>query len=78
MIMNDAGTVLSGALRYFVTVCLSYQSESVSALHCSGLQIRGCDPNKLSYFSTKVYNVGTQKNCLNETMLLSTINICLD
>ena len=25
-----------------------------------------------SYFSTKTYVVGTQKNCLNETVLLST------
>ena len=29
-----------------------------------------------SYFSTKTYVVGTQKNCLNETVLLSTQNIC--
>ena len=30
----------------------------------------------LSYFSTKTYVVGTQKNRLNETVLLSTQNIC--
>ena len=29
-----------------------------------------------SYFSTKTYAVGTQKNCLNETVLLSTKNMC--
>ena len=29
-----------------------------------------------SYFSTKTYAVGTQKNRLNETILLSTENIC--
>ena len=29
-----------------------------------------------SYFSTKTYVVGTQKNRLNETVLLSTPNIC--
>ena len=29
-----------------------------------------------SYFSTKTYVVGTQKNRLNETILLSTQNIC--
>ena len=29
-----------------------------------------------SYFSTETYVVGTQKNCLNETVLLSTQNIC--
>ena len=27
---------------------------------------------KNSYFSTKTYVVGTQKNCLNETVFLST------
>ena len=31
-----------------------------------------------SYFSTKTYVVGTQKNRLNEMVLLSTQNICLD
>ena len=30
----------------------------------------------ISYFSTKIYVVGTQKNRLNETVLLSTQNIC--
>ena len=28
------------------------------------------------YFSTKTYVVGTQKNHLNETVVLSTHNIC--
>ena len=38
-----------------------------------------CVPNnQLSYFSTKTYVVGTQKNHLNETVLLSTQNICLN
>ena len=31
---------------------------------------------QFSYFSTKTYVVGTQKNRLNETVLLSTQNIC--
>ena len=36
-----------------------------------------CVTEKLfSYFSTKTYVVGTQKNRLNETVLLSTQNIC--
>ena len=36
-----------------------------------------CIPKNLfSYFSTKTYVVGTQKNRLNETVLLSTQNIC--
>ena len=30
------------------------------------------------YFSSKAYVVGTQKNCLNETVLLSTQNTCLN
>ena len=30
----------------------------------------------LSYFSTKTYVVGTQKNRINETVLLSTQDIC--
>ena len=30
------------------------------------------------YFSTKTYVVGIQKNRLNETVLLSTQNICLN
>ena len=30
----------------------------------------------LFYFSSKTYVVGTQKNRLNETVLLSTKNIC--
>ena len=29
-----------------------------------------------SYFSTQPYDVGTQKNRLNQTVLLSTLNIC--
>ena len=33
-----------------------------------------CETKK-SYFSTKTYVVGTQKNRLNETALLSTLNI---
>ena len=32
--------------------------------------------NYFSYFSNKTYVVGTQKNHLNETVLLSTQNIC--
>ena len=34
--------------------------------------------NYFSYFSTKTYVVGTQKNGLNKTVLLSTQNICLN
>ena len=31
---------------------------------------------QVSYFSTKAYVVGTQKNCLNKMVLLSTKSIC--
>ena len=31
---------------------------------------------EFSYFSTKTYVVGTQKNCLNERIILSTLIIC--
>ena len=34
--------------------------------------------NYFSHFSTKTYVVGTQKNCLIETILLSTPNTCLN
>ena len=37
--------------------------------------IRPLTENLFSYFSTKTYFVGTQKNRLNETVLLSTQNI---
>ena len=34
--------------------------------------------NYFSYFSTKTYAVGTQKDHLNETVLLSTLYKCLN
>ena len=34
--------------------------------------------NQFSYFSAKTYVVGTQKNRLNERILLSTQNTCLN
>ena len=34
--------------------------------------------NYFLYFSSKTYVVGTQKNRLNETVLLSTQNTCLN
>ena len=40
---------------------------------------KSCVPeNYFSYFSTRTYVVGTQKNHLDETVLLSTRNICLN
>ena len=34
--------------------------------------------NDFSHFLTKTYVLGTQKNLLNETVLLSTQNTCLE
>ena len=44
----------------------------------AGPQIRVCNEKLFSYFSTKTYVVGTQKNRLNETVLLRTQNTCLN
>ena len=38
----------------------------------AGLQIRVCNIKLFSYFSTKTYVVGTLKNRLDETVLMST------
>ena len=37
-----------------------------------------CVTDFFFYFSTKTYVLGTQKNRLNETVLLSVHNICLN
>ena len=42
----------------------------------AGLSLRVCTRKIIFYFSTKTYVVGTQKNRLNETVFLSTQNIC--
>ena len=54
------------------------QDSLVQTSSCSNLMniIRPCNKKLNSYFSTKTYVVGTQKNHLNETVLLSTKNIC--
>ena len=44
----------------------------------SGLQTRVRNQKLFSYFATKTYVVGTQKNRLNETFLLSIQNKCLN
>ena len=41
-----------------------------------GLKLRVRNENLTSYFSTKTYVVGTQKNRLIETVRLSTQNMC--
>ena len=37
-----------------------------------------CVNENYSYFSTKTYVCGYSKNCLNETFILSTLNVCLN
>ena len=44
----------------------------------TGPQIRVLTINYFSYVSTKTYVVGTHKNRLDETFLLSTQNSCLN
>ena len=44
----------------------------------SGLQIRVRIWNQFFYFLSKTYLLGTQKNRLNETVLLSTQNTCMN
>ena len=43
-----------------------------------GLQIRVCTRTLFFLFLNQTYGVGTQKNRLDETVLLSTQNICLN
>ena len=52
-------------------------SENLKASK-AGLKIRACNWKLLSYFSTKTYVVGTQKNRLDESVLLSTQNTRLN
>ena len=60
----------------------SHESISVAAAvacrYNTGLQIIVLTRKFFSYFSTKTYVVGTQKNRLDEKVLLSTQNICLN
>ena len=56
--------------------CTCSYKSTLSTL--TGPQIRVLTWKLFSYFSTKTYDVGTQKNRLNETVLLSTQNTCLN
>ena len=49
-----------------------YLSISAGRTYVKSINEKIC----FSYFSTKTYVVGTQKNRLNETVLLNTQNIC--
>ena len=65
-----------------LTLCILMNSSRAAQLKWAwdgliqGLQIRVCNKKKNSYFSTKTYVVDTQKNRLNETVLLSNQIIC--
>ena len=50
----------------------------IVATYCmiTGLLVKSAQRNFFSYFSIKTCVVGTQNNRLNETVLLSTQNIC--
>ena len=63
--------------QYMCSKILKLNNREIHIIkHASRLE---CVPeNYFSYFLTKTYVVGTQKNRLNETVLLSTQNICLN
>ena len=60
--LSSFGPVQSGFI-YIILIKQDSSLESVTKIY-------------FSYFSTKTYVVGTQKKRLNETVLLSTQNIC--
>ena len=68
VVYPDTHTVLGNKLVYVHFFQLSE----------TGPQIRVRNGYLFSYFSTKTYVVGTQKNRLNEAVLLSTQNTCLN
>ena len=59
-------------------MCLSYVQHTHKQTSNSNSQDLSyeCTPKKFSYFSTKTYVVGTEKNGLIETVLLITQKIC--
>ena len=66
--------VFSGSLAVVTGVCVLLSGTAVPALETALER----SPDYFSYFSTKTYIVGTQKNRLNETVLLNTQNTCLN
>ena len=66
--------VSSGSLAVVTEVCVLFSGTAVPALRTALER----SPDYFSYFSTKTYVVGTQKNRLKETVLLSAQNICLN
>ena len=66
---------MKGQIRLDITYESSDDSHEINSL--TGLSSKELAKKiYLSYFSSKTYVVGTQKNRLNETVLLSTQNIC--
>ena len=70
---------------YFITLYIikliidNSNPETISlCINIAGLQIRVRIGKLFLYFSSKTYVVGTQKNRLNERVLLSTQNTCLN
>ena len=51
---------------------MDHITEKNIYIYNSGLQIRVCNQKLIFLFLNKTYVVGTQKNPLNETVLLST------
>ena len=69
--------ILSG-LFWVKNVCKGYKQIECLLIYTSGLQVRERSGKLFFYFSTKTYVVGTQKNRLNEAVLLSTQKTCLN
>ena len=55
--------------------CLQRLSADNKSCHLQNFS-KECVPQNFFYFPTKVYVLGTQKNRLSKTVLLSTQNIC--
>ena len=55
---------------------LILMAKKVAIILVPSLYMRVCAKKLTSNFSFKTYSVGTQKNRLNETALLSSHNIC--
>ena len=68
--------IFSSAHKFSLCLSSSYIDYKTGKL--TDLQIRVRIGNYFLYFSSKTYVVGTQKNCLDETVLLSTQNTCLN
>ena len=64
------------SLRQFFWVPTTHVSVEKKWIYRTRPLVKSVYQKWFSYFSTKTYVVGTQKNRLDETLLLSTQNIC--